>query len=368
MLNSIKLSFATSFICLSIAVLFCITPLAVSAANCTPNASKQCISNIVYSYNSCGAIDSIYQNCSLTNQICQNAKCVNNSSTPNVTTTLPDQSDISHYVKSCYNNNLYWYSSKGLLQDVFLNCSDINSCTNDNCLENKCVNQVKCDGSTCAVNSPDYLKYCSSLNQNKVTDTVVTTGVDNLSTNVATNQVLGSGLALNFFANKSTSGLSLEKNISLKNNGVTGFLVVVKNTGNTSIDAVTVKTDITGNMAYNGDLKVDNVITAGNIATGVDLGTILPKASKTIYFTGTLRSQLSQGIFQVSSVATSNNTTYDSDYLIVNVGDVDVSGSVSTSTSSFASNLIKNWYIWLALIIVFVIVFVIIFRRLSSRV
>ncbi len=354
MSNFIKLCFATSLICLSIAVLFSVTPEAVTAVTCTSNANKQCVSNIVYWYNSCGAIESVYQNCNLTNQICQNSQCVNKSSTPSVITNSPDQSDISHYVKSCYNNNLYWYSSKGLVQDVFLNCSDNNSCTNDNCLENKCTSQIKCDGTTCAVNSPDYLKYCSSVNK------VIDTGV--------INQVSGSGLSLTFFANKSDSGVSLEKSITLKNNDVVGFLVVVKNSGNAPIDLVSVKADITGNMVYNGDLKIDNVVSAGNIATGIDIGTISPKTSKTIYFTGTLRSQLSQGLFQVSSVATSNNTIYDSDYLIINVGDQDSLGATSSSTNSFASNLLKNWYIWLALIVVFVVVFVIIFRRLSSKV
>jgi hypothetical protein len=86
------------------------------------------------------------------NQVCVvgNPKCQNSSSC-----------STKHYKKDCYNNNLYWFDSNGVAQDLYKNCSDNNQCTLDNCEQGQCVNELKCDGSTCPKDSSDYCSQCN---------------------------------------------------------------------------------------------------------------------------------------------------------------------------------------------------------------
>ena len=51
-----------------------------SAPTCTPNASKQCVGNSVYYFDSCNHQGSLFQTCSA-NQICQNGQCINQTPT-----------------------------------------------------------------------------------------------------------------------------------------------------------------------------------------------------------------------------------------------------------------------------------------------
>jgi|SRR3989338_388289 len=67
-------------------------PVVDAATACYPQSTKQCISNIVYWYNSCGSVESVYQNCNITNQICEDARCVNKEASlppPNPTPVTP---------------------------------------------------------------------------------------------------------------------------------------------------------------------------------------------------------------------------------------------------------------------------------------
>lgn len=124
------------------------------------HAFKGCVNNIVYWYDSQGNQRDVYQNCSTTGQTCQNGQCVGQSYQP-TKATPPSTPYALHYLTKCYNNSIYWYDSRGNVQDIYQNCQDNNQCTLDQCQDNKCLNTLKCDTSTCLVGSPDYLKYCS---------------------------------------------------------------------------------------------------------------------------------------------------------------------------------------------------------------
>ncbi len=326
----------------------------VSAANCTPNASKQCISNIVYWYDSCGAVQTVYQNCNSINQICQNAQCVNK---PGSTTTTAGGNVVLHDVKSCYQGNLHWFSSNGSVSDMYASCADTNACTADNCAGNQCVNQLKCDGSTCAQGTADYTTYCGGNNTTQTTTT--TTQITGNQT-----QVQNQELSILLFAIKGT-GLSLARNMSVVNGDKVTFLVMVKNNSLAPIDNVLVTADTTSNISYTGNLTIDNLASAGNITTGIDLGTITAKNSKVISFTGTVQSPLSQGVFQINSSINSGSIAYDSDYVIANI--TNKTAITNTDENSFFGAISKNWYIWLIIIIVLIVIFIIIFRKLSSN-
>src|SRR6185436_5549439 len=53
-------------------------------SSCTSHATKGCINNSVYWYNSCGTQQEVYKSCSLTGQVCQEGGC---TGTPVVKTT-----------------------------------------------------------------------------------------------------------------------------------------------------------------------------------------------------------------------------------------------------------------------------------------
>ena len=343
-----------------------VTPsiLPADAATCTPNATKQCVSNISYWYDSCGALQSIYQNCNTTGQICQSGQCVNNPSTT-----------VNHASKRCYNNDVFWYNSQGILQDLAQSCNDKNSCTTDSCAANACTNTLKCDGSTCAKTSTDYAKYCAG-------------------TQTQTGQAEALGLAISLFGAKPSDAPALKKSIDAKTGDIINFLLVIKNTSTLPVDGVLVKADFPDGISYTDNVKIDNLASSENITTGITLGTITPKTSKTISFTGkaqsqtSLSGQASQNPVQVIATIGTQTATYDSDYVSVNIPSQSSTAATATSTitdnntsnpsettvpdkagagSALLDSLLKNWWIILIVVAILVVVFIIIFRRLSSN-
>ena len=363
-MNTITKSFIAGIVILaSSGGLFSIAVQTANAANCTPNASKQCISNIVYWYDSCGAVQSVAQNCNTTGQVCQNAQCVNSS----VTT----QTGTNHFTKSCYQGNLYWYSSQGTLQEMVQNCQDTNSCTADNCTSSTCLNQLKCDGSTCAVGSPDYTTYCQAgqTGNTNTTTTTTTTGTNtqNLIPNTQT-----AGLAISLFVAKEAKNPVWQKTLNIASNDKLMFLEVIKNTSTSAIDNVSIATDITGNLAYTGNLQIDGITSAGNLAAGIPLGTIPAKTSKMIIFTATSSATFTQAIFQATGNISTNSIIQDSDYAVLNSATATAAGTLASTTTATSTGLwagiMRNWWIWLIILIILVVVFIIIFRKLSSNV
>lgn len=69
---------------------------------------------------------------------------------------------VKHYKSGCSENGVYWFDSNESKNDVQKNCDDTNSCTVDSCDNGKCLNDLKCDGSACAVGSDDYCNKCSN--------------------------------------------------------------------------------------------------------------------------------------------------------------------------------------------------------------
>ncbi|MBM3206342.1 MAG: hypothetical protein FJZ43_01850 [Candidatus Staskawiczbacteria bacterium] len=150
------------------------------------NYTRGCFNNVSYWYDSTGNRQGVYQNCSLTGQTCQDGQCIGssqNSSSNNTNTSSSTETNTTsnttnnttlnqnptnqsayalHYVTKCYENNIYWYDSNDQVKDLFVVCSDSNSCTQDSCGEAQCKNELKCDGSTCATNSQDFARYCAS--------------------------------------------------------------------------------------------------------------------------------------------------------------------------------------------------------------
>ncbi|MEK7664458.1 MAG: hypothetical protein AAB340_03445, partial [Patescibacteria group bacterium] len=148
-----------------------------------------CINNISYWYDSLGNQQDVYQNCGLTGRTCQNGQCVGQA----YTTTAIQSTYARHYRTKCSQDNIYWYDSNGSIQDIYQNCSDNNSCTQDICREGQCQNILKCDGSTCAAGSADYTRYCGNV-------TISCTVINPLQTPTQDN-ILTASLSGSAFAN-----------------------------------------------------------------------------------------------------------------------------------------------------------------------
>ncbi len=322
------------------------------AGNCYAYASKKCVSNVAYWYDSCGSIQAVAQNCNTTNQVCSNGTCVGGEGT-----NYPVQTYIQNYRTACYNNNVFWYDSNSVVQSMQKSCSDTNSCTIDTCTSGTCKNTLRCDGSTCGVNSADYMAYClpAQAGQGGAVGTTTVSQVSGVQTQSGT-------MAVSIFGKKESEAVTWSKSINAANGEKLNFIVIFKNISSMQADNVTLQANLTNNIAYTGNLKIDNVTSAGSVVSGINMGTLPAQSSKAVSFTGTLQSQNVQSI-QVSANVVSG-AMQDSDYLTINVP----AGSAAAAAVSGGGfvNFIKEWYLWAIIIIVLIILFAIIFRRLST--
>ncbi len=356
--------------------------------NCSSNFSSKCISNISYWYDSCGNLQTINQNCGASGQICQNGQCIatqqvytppvyNQQTNTQQTNTTP--SNTLPNKTTCRNNSIYQYSSNGTLEDV-KSCSDANSCTVDSCASAQCYHDLRCDGSTCTTDSSDYAKYCVVNNDQNQTQnqTQNSTTTQNPTQNQQTvNQQ--TGLIISIFGKKDSDPLQWEKSIIASNNDPIDFLLAVKNTSSSQIDNATVSVDAISNITYSSNIKINETISAGNLVSGVNLGSIAANTSKAILFSGNIQpNNNSQTLNIVGRVAGQNLS--NSDTLTINItpqsaavqsslaskSTAAVSSTPATNGSTF-SDFAKKWYIWVLAIIILIALFVVIFRRLSRE-
>lgn len=301
---------------------------------CAPFATKKCISNISYWHDSCGALQDIYQNCNITGQICSNGQCI--------AKPQPAPTSIKHHSTKCYNNDIYWYSSDGTLQDIYQKCQDDNSCTIDACQENACKNTLSCDGSTCATSSQDYSNYCK------------------VSIQDGSNQ--NQALSITLLAKKQSDTDQWSKEIQANSNDSIDFLITFKNNSAASLNTVSIKTDLSSNLAFTGNLKIDNTSSGGNIANGIPLGTITPGMTKILSFSASIQPQNTTENATVMSTAYSGNSS-NSDSLTIAIATQETQKDEAGNTFI---DFLKKWYIWFFIIIILIVLFIIIFRRLST--
>lgn len=217
------------------------------------------------------------QTCIYGNPTCQpKAEC----STPS------PPSYVFRSYKVCYDNDVYWYDSRGERQDKYRECTDTNNCTIDNCQDAKCVNELKCDGSTCSIGSSNYCNSCSHCGD----------GICNCAETITScSQDCGViGLAVTIFGKKENEPVQWLKTVSSSAGQKFDFLVVVSNGQDSPMNNVTLKTDLPPEIIYQGDLKLDANSYDGDIRTGINLGTLAAKAVRTLTFKGEVAADLSR--------------------------------------------------------------------------
>lgn len=299
----------------------CIENARGSNTNSNVNYLK-CVGNSLYWFNSIGNQQGLYQTCNA-NQTCSGNSCVASTY-------------ISHAFRGCVNNSVYWYNSQGTQQDIYQNCS--------------LSNQV-CQNGGCVTVQPSYVP--SAYTQPAYTQPAP----------IITTIVKSDKLSVSIIGKNSSDATNWSKEINSSNSQTINFLITVKNISDVKMENVLLKAGVTENI--NADnIKIDNADLQGNIASGINLGTIEKGASKIISFDGTINSADEENGITITASANSGDV-FDSDILTLNM----VKSSVATASlvDSPLMVFVKKWYLWAIGIIVLISLFVIVFRRLSSN-
>ena len=184
------------------------------APTCTTHTTKQCSGSAVYWYNSCGAKEDIFQQCA-SNQICQNAQCVN------ITCSFNSECGANGFTGSpfCQNNNVYQnyrtYTcanpgtassscSNSTSAQLKSNCTGNQTCSNGSC-GSSCTyhSYQQCSGNnlywfdSCGTQQ-DLIQYCQNGCQNNACIQQNVTVQTTSATNISNNQVTLNGYLNNY--------------------------------------------------------------------------------------------------------------------------------------------------------------------------
>ncbi|TSC94751.1 MAG: hypothetical protein CEN87_285 [Parcubacteria group bacterium Licking1014_1] len=356
-----KKNIATVYLGIAIfALLFIFSAITVSAgiiAACNYHAYRDCAGSSVYWFNSCDNRQDLYQDCAGFGQTCQYGQCVlNYNPAPN-----PNPNPyIVHYKTGCYNNNLYWYDSLAAASDLYKSCQDTNSCTIDKCVDGKCSNALKCDGSTCAKESIDYCSSCQHIG-----DAACNCQENSVS---APNDCKVVDLSVSFFSKKDLSLREWEKNVQLAPNANIYFLAVIKNDTNAEVDNININANIPVEIAFLGNLKINDIPASGNIISGVNLGFLAPGAEKSITFEGKTQQFSVQGTKE-AVIMVNAGPVAKIDSVALNFELIQAEAAISKTFSSFAiMEFLKRWYGWILAAIIPIFLFIVVFRRFSASV
>jgi len=310
--------------------------------NCAYHAYKLCVGNNIYWYDSCERQQDFLQSCAGVNMVCKYGQCVYQQ--PYVPPVNPY---VAHLKTACSAGNIYWYDSLGSKTELYKNCADENSCTIDACSAGKCSNDVKCDGSTCAVGSADYNNYCSNSNNN------------NQDTSM---------LLIAFFGKENLDSNQWQKAFQVNSNGQAYFMISVANNSALQIDNVSISANIPSEISSLGNLQVNGIAFSGDIVSGINVGSVAPGNAKLVTFEGKAQAISVQATKE--AVASFNvSGAKQSDSLSINFNPTQATVAAVTSaqpTTGFMSFL-KRWYLWILVGLVLIFLFVVVFRRLSNN-
>jgi len=321
------------------------------------HAYRDCVGSSIYWFDSCSTRQDLYQDCASLGQTCQYGQCVANIQPVYIT----------HQKISCYANNLYWYDSLGAVNSLYKNCQDKNTCTIDSCSGVKCSNTLKCDGTTCLTGSNDYNSYCASAGNcgNGTCEENLGETSANCPGDCKTNNP--ANLSVSFVAKQDASSQQWDKNVQVQPNSTVYFMIAVNNNSDAAADNVNISVNIPAEISLLGNLKINDVSVAGDIASGINLGSVPPKTSKSVTFEGKTQAFSAQEQKQATTTISAGGTN-QSDFVDLNFNPSQsaVAGVSSTEDNSGFMNFLKRWYLWILAAIVLVFLFIIVFRRFST--
>lgn len=319
--------------------------------NCTYHAYRLCVGNSIYWFSSCGEQQDIYQSCYGINQICQYGECTYQYQQPYIN-PAPAPTYVAHYRTACYGKNVYWYDSLGTATGLYKTCQDANSCTTDSCSSSKCQNTLKCDGSTCAINSSDYAKYCQSSPSN----------IDN-------NNTVLNGLTVSISAKQDASASQWSKSIQVNANSTSYFMISVVNNSSVPANNIIISANIPGQITSIGNIQINGLTSTGDIISGINIGTLAQGATDTITFEGKTQAFSSSSTTQAAATININGAV-KSDSMTLDFNPNQSSTTAAVSSTSAATGFwafLKRWYLWILVALFLIFLFVVVFRRLSSE-
>ena len=137
------------------------------------------------------------------------------------------------------------------------------------------------------------------------------------------------------------------------------FNILITSTGSTGVQSVIVKDSLPLHITYQNNLKIDGISSAGDILTGLNLGTISPGQSKVITFEAQVSSedQFIYGITTLTNAAIAYNVnTAKTDTAQIIVPRKGVAGAVTEVKTGIVNRALD--YILFPLIITFIIILV----------
>ncbi|MDP2864433.1 MAG: hypothetical protein Q8N73_02140, partial [bacterium] len=137
------------------------------------------------------------------------------------------------------------------------------------------------------------------------------------------------------------------------------FNILITSTGSTGVQSVIVKDSLPLHITYQNNLKIDGISSAGDILTGLNLGTISPGQSKVITFEAQVSSedQFIYGITTLTNAAIAYNVnTAKTDTAQIIVPRKAVAGAATEVKTGIVNRALD--YILFPLIITFIIILV----------
>lgn len=290
------------------------------------------------------------------NDYCSNSEtCSYGDSTCNYNSSCQSQPIYTNY-KQCYDNDVYWFRSDGQRLSKYMECEDDNLCTLDECSGDRCVNDLVCDGSTCAKGTGDYCESCSHCG-----DGVCNCEEDFCSCSADCKLPSAEGLAVSALVKMKGESNPWKKDLSVEPGDDLSFLIVVATAQNTSAENVTFQNVLPQNIQFVGDLKINDSFSGGSLVGGVNLGTLPAGESKVITFEAKVESaaNFSLGSTYLNDISTvrydDGKTANDS------VGIEVIKGEGIAAAGSLFSQIVKvvgSLAFWL--VILFLIVFLVV--------
>ncbi len=325
---------------------------------CNTHAYRLCQGSSIFWFDSCDNRQDMYQTCP-PGSSCQYGQCV--PFIPPQPPVPPPNPYNPYASKACYGNFVYWYDSLGAVSGLYKSCSDNNSCTKDSCAGAKCENILKCDGSTCAFGSTDYCLSCDHIG-NGVCDcgeTSATSPADCKAKEEA-------ALSVSFLAKQDAQGQQWNKTLQVSPNSTVYFMLTAKNDSAAQSENVAASASLPGEISLIGNIKMDNSSLAGDIISGISIGSLAPYAEKTITFEGKTQAINAESTKQ--AVATITSGSYKkTDSLTLNFQPSQTGAVSGASQASGLVNFLKRWYLWILVGAVLIFLFIVVFRRLSSN-
>lgn len=369
-----SLVFNSIFILIMLFLVLAIPSIANAQYECTYHAYRDCNGGNVYWFSSCAQQQDLERVC--TNGLtCQYGQCT--TYVQPIQPIQPTQTYNPYYRIACYGGSIHWFDSLGAESGLYKNCVDSNSCTINACSSSKCVNTLKCDGSTCAVGSADYNAHCAPA-QTNTTVPPNTTTQPNTTVQPNNTNPNATPLPTSFSVRQSATAGQWQKTAEIKSNSSLYFMISVVNSSSANADNVTISTNIPTEISYLGDLKLDGITISGDIVTGINIGSMASANTRIITFEG--RTQTISGSAEAplakQAIATSNNSgATQSDSITINfVSDQAVAAVAAAAATSAAEpktgfwDFVKHWYLWILAGLVVIFLFVIVYKRFSSDV